>query len=155
MKPCTLRLPDAAATVALGEAIGRRGGPGTVVLLAGDVGAGKTTLAQGVLAAWVGAAHAESPTFPLVASYPGDVHHADLYRLTEREAEDIDIMELFGPASRVIVEWWDRAPGLMPKEALAIRLEVDRRGRLATLEANGPAHEALLDALCPEGEGRP
>lgn len=153
LRRCTAHLADAAATRALGAAIGRLGGPGTTVLLAGAIGAGKTTLAQGVLAVWAGVASAKSPTFTLVASYPGDVHHVDLYRLTEDEAEDVDVMDLFGPSSRVIVEWWERAPRLMPPEALSVRLQGDGAGRLAVLEASGAACEAILEALCPEGSG--
>jgi tRNA threonylcarbamoyladenosine biosynthesis protein TsaE len=83
MKTCTLVLPDAAATERAGAALARVLAPGMVVTLAGDLGAGKTTLARGVLRAlgWKGAV--KSPTYTLVEHYPLSnlyFYHFDFYR---------------------------------------------------------------------------
>lgn len=91
MSPGTLNdsreitLADAAATLALGRRLGDALGPGDVVCLSGNLGAGKTTLARGAIEAWTGQPEeAPSPTFTLVQTYEGsrgELWHVDLYRL--------------------------------------------------------------------------
>lgn len=153
MKVLTCALADAGATRALGEAIGRAAADGVIVLLSGDVGAGKTTLAQGILTVWTGEMWAESPTFTLVATYGEDVHHVDLYRLSEAEAADIGLEEILSEGGRVIVEWWERAASLMPDDRLQVSLEPAGEGRRAKLVASGARHEAILRAVAARWEG--
>jgi tRNA threonylcarbamoyladenosine biosynthesis protein TsaE len=114
-------------TIALGERLAgelpRRG----VVLLIGNLGAGKTTLAKGIVRGR-GAAQAEevsSPTFTLIHEYgeDGAVYHIDLYRLDEpRQVATLGLEELFDRDALVLIEWGERFPQLMPVPRTEIRL---------------------------------
>lgn len=124
-----LRLPDLAATRALGARLAVALRPGDVVLLQGDLGAGKSELARAAIRALAGAEIAvPSPTFTLVQTYdlPGlQVSHADLYRLSgEDEAVELGLEELWQQGA-LLVEWPERAPGLWPAESLIVRLEAE------------------------------
>jgi tRNA threonylcarbamoyladenosine biosynthesis protein TsaE len=98
-----------------------------VVLLIGELGTGKTTLAKGIVEGR-GAASADevsSPTFTLIHEYgdPVRVYHADLYRLdTIEEARRAGLEDLFLQSALVLVEWGDRFPALMPHNRVEIRL---------------------------------
>lgn len=97
------------------------------VLLTGNLGAGKTTLAKGIVAG-LGAAEAEevvSPTFTLIHEYgnPVAVYHIDLYRLeTIEEARHLGIEDLFDSNALVLIEWGERFPGLLPENRIEIRI---------------------------------
>jgi tRNA threonylcarbamoyladenosine biosynthesis protein TsaE len=98
-----------------------------VVLLIGDLGAGKTTLTKGI-AEGRGAARAEdvsSPTFTLIQEYgdPVLIYHVDLYRLdTEEQARRLGLDDLFDAPALVLIEWGDRFPEMFPPETPIIRL---------------------------------
>ena len=98
-----------------------------VVLLIGDLGAGKTTLTQGI-AEGRGAAKAEdvsSPTFTLIHEYgdPAAIYHVDLYRLdTVQQVRGIGLADLFDQSALVLIEWGERFPELMPENRIEIRL---------------------------------
>jgi tRNA threonylcarbamoyladenosine biosynthesis protein TsaE len=98
-----------------------------VVLLIGDLGAGKTTLAKGIVEGR-GAAAADdvsSPTFTLIHEYgdPVTVYHADLYRLdTAEQVRRLGLEELFDHPALTLVEWGERFPELMPGKRIEIRL---------------------------------
>lgn len=122
-------------TIALGERLARRVAPGSVVLLTGELGAGKTTLAKGIVKG-LGAADPDevsSPTFTLIHEYgdPVRVYHVDLYRLDDpREAEALGLDELFDRGAVVLVEWGEKFPRLWPENRVEIRirrLEGDER----------------------------
>jgi tRNA threonylcarbamoyladenosine biosynthesis protein TsaE len=108
-------LPDritqsAAETEAEGEQLGRRLRPGDVVLLTGELGAGKTTFVRGVARGTESAAPVASPTFQLVRVYPGRVQlaHVDLYRVaSDAELVGLGLDELADDGA-LIVEWGDR-----------------------------------------------
>jgi tRNA threonylcarbamoyladenosine biosynthesis protein TsaE len=90
-----------------------------VVLLIGNLGAGKTTLVKGI----VGGNEVTSPTFTLIHDY-GSCYHIDLYRLeTEREVEGLGIDELLESGKPVLIEWGERFPRLFPTPLTEIRLE--------------------------------
>ena len=90
-----------------------------VILLIGNLGAGKTTLVMGI----VGGDEVTSPTFTLIHDY-GSCYHIDLYRLeTEREVEGLGIDELVDSGKPVLIEWGDRFPRLFPPPVTEIRLE--------------------------------
>lgn len=135
-------LPDAAATDRFGKALARALKPGDTVLLAGQIGAGKTCLARAAISALhLGTGQPEpevpSPTFTLVQAYelPGiQVWHADLYRLAEAsEVTELGLEEAFGN-DIVLVEWPDRLEE-MPDNALVLHIEVLGSGRRVTLRA--------------------
>jgi len=97
-----------------------------VVLLIGNLGAGKTTLAKGI-ASGLGAAapdEVSSPTFTLIHEYGGGlVYHVDLYRLEEeRELATLGLEELFDRDAMVLIEWGERFPRLLPARRTEIRL---------------------------------
>ncbi len=101
-------------TVELGRRLVADLAPPKLVLLRGDLGAGKTTLIKGI-AAGFGAASEEdvtSPTFTLVHEYLGpkvNVYHIDLYRVdTERELETLGIDDLLGPHNVLLIEWGEK-----------------------------------------------
>ena len=114
-------------TIALGERLARTLPPGATVLLIGNLGAGKTTLAKGIVQG-LGAAPADevsSPTFTLIHEYgvPPAVYHVDLYRLdSARDAATLGLDELFDGPAMVLVEWGERFPELMPPDHVEIRL---------------------------------
>lgn len=100
-------------TIQLGREIGRKLTPPTLILLSGDLGAGKTTLTKGI-ASGMGAAGEDevtSPTFTLVHKYDGTsrVYHVDLYRIADsRDLETLGLEDIFNEAAVVIVEWPDK-----------------------------------------------
>ena len=120
----TYRTASEDETIALGERLAaelpRRG----VVLLIGNLGAGKTTLAKGIVRGR-GAAEADevsSPTFTLIHEY-GDVYHIDLYRLDEpHQVATLGLDDLFDRDALVLIEWGERFPGLLPPHRTEIHL---------------------------------
>ena len=130
-----LAVPDASATIRLGESIGRFLRAGDVVLLFGELGAGKTTLVRGLARAVGYRGRVSSPTFALAHVYRGrrlTLHHLDLYRLKKGETGELGIDELLAdPRGAVVVEW----PGLVrwPKARVEVRLAHARAGRRAVV----------------------
>lgn len=111
----------------------------TVVLLIGNLGAGKTTLAKGIVSG-LGAAEPEevtSPTFTLIHEYGTDrvVYHVDLYRLdTPAQVATLGLEEIFDRDAVVLIEWGERFPQLMPPNAIRIRLRADGDARVIEWE---------------------
>ena len=108
--PDKVTTTSAAETEAVGEGLGRRLRTGDLVLLTGELGAGKTTFVRGVARGAGSAASVASPTFQLVRVYPGRVQlaHVDLYRV-EHTAELADLgLEELADQGAVVVEWGDR-----------------------------------------------
>ena len=118
-------------TIALGERIARDLPRRRVVLLIGNLGAGKTTLAKGIVSG-LGAAPPEevsSPTFTLIHEYgaEGRVYHVDLYRLDEpREVASLGLEDLFDREAIVLLEWGERFPQLLPEERTEIHISLTR-----------------------------
>jgi tRNA threonylcarbamoyl adenosine modification protein YjeE len=101
---------SALETEAVGEELGRRLHKGDLVLLKGELGAGKTTFVRGIAKGSGSAAPVASPTFQLVRVYPGRVQlaHVDLYRMEKgEELRDLGLEELLDQGA-VVVEWGDR-----------------------------------------------
>jgi tRNA threonylcarbamoyladenosine biosynthesis protein TsaE len=112
--------------VELGRRLAAELPPRGVVLLIGNLGAGKTTLAKGIVSG-LGAADADevsSPTFTLIHEYgEARAYHIDLYRLEEaRQVESLGLDELFDRDAMVLVEWGERFPQLLPAQRTEIRL---------------------------------
>src|SRR5438874_3544224 len=128
--PVTTTLPDittssAAETEELGRNWGKRLRPGDVVLLTGELGAGKTTFVRGVAQGTGSSAPVASPTFQLVRVYPGRVQlaHVDLYRIENTsELRELGLEEL-AEQGAVVVEWGDRL-----EVDGAARIEIDHLG---------------------------
>ena len=113
-------------TIALGRQIARDLPRRAAVLLIGNLGAGETTLAKGILSG-LGAAEIDdvtSPTFTLIHEYGGGrAFHIDLYRLDTREqVATLGLDEIFDREAVVLIEWGERFPELMPAERIEIRL---------------------------------
>jgi len=111
-------------TIALGERLARELPSRQVVLLIGDLGAGKTTLAKGIVRGLGAAAPEEvsSPTFTLIHEY-GRVYHIDLYRLDNaRELATLGLDELFERDAVVLIEWGEKFPEILPEERTEIRI---------------------------------
>jgi len=110
-------------------AFGRRLGPtlSGVVLLIGNLGAGKTTLTKGIVEGRgkTSAEEVSSPTFTLIHQY-GDsdpIYHIDLYRLDElRQVETLGLDEIFSSGSLVLLEWAERFPALLPPQRAEVRI---------------------------------
>lgn len=143
--------PD--ATRQLGAALGRLAEPGDVLLLQGDLGAGKTTFTQGFAAGASSDEVVTSPTFVLLNEYRGRVHvyHADLYRLDDPdEVARLDLADL-ALDGVLLVEWPERAGDLLPVERLLVRLEhVGTDRRRITLEPYGERAGEMVAALPPD-----
>jgi tRNA threonylcarbamoyladenosine biosynthesis protein TsaE len=131
-----IRLPDAEATEAFGAALAAGLREGDVIALFGPLGAGKTTLARGLLRALGHGGDVTSPTFPIVQAYaPPDtripVWHVDLYRIEHpSELAEIGLGEAREGAA-LVIEWPERLPRLWP-DALRLTLAADGDGRALT-----------------------
>lgn len=128
----TLHLADDAATAAFGARLAQALRAGDLVLLDGDLGAGKTALARAVIRTLAGDPKLDvpSPSFALVQPYDlptGPVLHADLYRLSaEAEMDELGLLDR--PEAVVLVEWPERAPSLAARADVTVRLSVPRGG---------------------------
>lgn len=112
-------------TIALGERLAAELPAKAVVLLIGNLGAGKTTLAKGIVKGLGAAEPSEvsSPTFTLIHEYSPSVYHIDLYRLdTPAQVATLGLEEIFDRCGIVLVEWGEKFPQLMPEDRIEIRL---------------------------------
>jgi len=122
------------------------------IALYGDLGAGKTTLVSGALAALGLATHARSPTYTLVEPYEGEhlqVYHLDLYRLQAAgDLEMLGVRDLLNSQALLFIEWPERGAGWLPTPALEIHIAyTNAGGRSAELRANDVAGKQLLDTV--------
>lgn len=132
----TIALPDEAATAALGAQLGAVARAGDVIALVGDLGAGKSTLARGLIRSHLGPeTEAPSPTFTLVQTYPGPrfaIWHFDLYRLEHPdEARELGLEEAVD--GLCLIEWPERLGRHLPPRRLEVQLSMDGDGRIARL----------------------
>jgi tRNA threonylcarbamoyladenosine biosynthesis protein TsaE len=116
-------------TIAFGRELAAELSPPLLVLLRGDLGAGKTTLAKGIAEGFHAASAQDvtSPTFTLVHEYRGPratLYHIDLYRIdTERELETLGIDDLLAPDSILLIEWGEKFPRFVRDRDVEIVLE--------------------------------
>lgn len=143
--------PDEAATLAASARLAQSPAlPGALLLLQGDLGAGKTTLVRGLLRALGVQGRIKSPSYAVLESYalPGlDVHHFDFYRFGDpREWEDAGFRELLAGPGLKLVEWPDKAPGLVQAADLQLTLTPEGDGRRVHAQALSPQGARLLEA---------
>lgn len=141
-------------TARIGQRLGERVQTGDVICLEGALGAGKTCLAQGLGVGWGAAGEVTSPTFTLIhelrrAEDDALLYHIDLYRIeSEDEARLLGLSDLFDGPATCMIEWPEKAPGLVPELCLRIALDaLDETRRRLTFTANGDRHLALLNDL--------
>ncbi|MEX2949514.1 tRNA (adenosine(37)-N6)-threonylcarbamoyltransferase complex ATPase subunit type 1 TsaE [Staphylococcus warneri] len=123
---------------------------GDLVLLNGDLGAGKTTFTQFIGEALGVKRTINSPTFNIIKSYKGThlkLHHMDCYRLEDSD-EDLGFDEYFEDDALTVIEWSQFIEALLPNESLTINIEViDEISRHITIEAKGEHYEVIKEAL--------
>jgi tRNA threonylcarbamoyladenosine biosynthesis protein TsaE len=126
---------SAEETIAFGRTLAEWLAPPKLVLLRGDLGAGKTTLVKGIAAAFEAAAEEDvtSPTFTLVHEYCGPrahLYHIDLYRVdTPRELETLGLDDLRSERSVLLIEWGEKFARLQRERDMEISLEPDGENR--------------------------
>ncbi len=163
MRTLRLTCEDAESTRDVGAAVGRHAPAGTVVLLQGDLGAGKTVFAQGVGRGLESPTTVNSPTFVLMNEHLAGrlpMRHADLYRL-----DDLDLIAELGLDQAalggiLLVEWPERGEGALPEEHLHVQITpladdisedaLDASPRELLLTASGEQAESLLDNLAAQ-----
>jgi tRNA threonylcarbamoyladenosine biosynthesis protein TsaE len=139
--PNSLRvsLPGETETHLLGVHIAPLLAPGMVVFLRGDLGAGKTSLARAVLRALGFGGKVKSPTYTLVELYTVSrlhLYHFDFYRFRDpQEWTEAGFREHFNEDSVCLVEWPEKAHGLLPAADLTVHLQIEGEGRLAEITA--------------------
>ncbi|MEI6285557.1 MAG: tRNA (adenosine(37)-N6)-threonylcarbamoyltransferase complex ATPase subunit type 1 TsaE [Bacillota bacterium] len=134
-------MPTSADTYSFGVKLGHRLQPGAIVLLNGDLGAGKTLLTQGIAAGLGSADTVSSPTFALVNIYSGrcPIYHFDLYRLeNSSELDGIGFFEMLEEGAVSVIEWADKFASRMPDNAIKITLQrlTNGAGRRLIIEAD-------------------
>ena len=142
-------LPTLEATQNLGKCLSVLLHQGDFVVLRGDLGTGKTTLTQAILASW-GIDGVLSPTFTLMHSYQAEfpIHHVDLYRLDrEEEVWDIGWEELLYGTSLVLVEWLDKFPELYPEQYITIHIAYEEGIRRVHITDYGAKHAHFIEEL--------
>ena len=148
-----LALSTRRETRRLGLSLAREVAPGDVIVLEGDLGAGKTFLVR-ALARGLGVPESTpitSPTFTLVQEYPRariPLVHSDLYRLGEAdELVELGLLERIADGAVVVVEWGERFFEALGGDRLLIQLAYAERGRTALLSASGARGSALLTRI--------
>jgi tRNA threonylcarbamoyladenosine biosynthesis protein TsaE len=151
-----IQLSDAAATEQLGRRLATLLGAACraqafVIHLEGPLGAGKTTLARGLLRGLGHEGRVRSPTFTLLEPYElagCRVVHLDLYRLADPgELDYLGLSDQLAPGTAVLVEWPERGADRLPAADLGIALDYDGPGRRAVLVAGSAAGAQLIEAL--------
>src|SRR5579871_18116 len=151
MEDLTLELESPERTRELGRALARSySEAGSVLVLEGPLGAGKTSLAKAFVSQATGTPEDDvpSPTFALMNEYPGKpgVLHLDAYRLgSATDLVSLGLGDLDRTGRAVLVEWASRVPEAMPGERLEVELRHEGKGRKATLRARGARAGAALE----------
>lgn len=156
-----VRTSGVGATKALAAAVASQATPGDVILLAGELGAGKTAFVQGFGAALGVDEPITSPTFTLAHQYEGTLvlHHLDVYRLERlAELDDIGVAELLDENGVVLIEWGDAVAPALPNDYLEIAMRYgegddDRHLELRCVGGRWSArHRTLAEQLQPWAE---
>ena len=151
MKSFTINSATPAATRRIGQTIGKELQTGDVILLAGPLGAGKTTLVQGMAKGLDVTGSVMSPTFVLMRELEGrlKLFHLDLYRLEKMpEITDLGLDDYLYGEGATVIEWADRAESLWPDDHLRIDLEyAGAKARKLKVTAHGKRYVEILERL--------
>ncbi|MCA9538535.1 MAG: tRNA (adenosine(37)-N6)-threonylcarbamoyltransferase complex ATPase subunit type 1 TsaE [Myxococcales bacterium] len=139
----------------LGEVLGRHAPTGAVLAAEGTLGAGKTTLAQGLARglAVPDEHYVNSPTFAILQIHPGRVpfYHLDLYRIADPdEALGLGLEEVIGTDGVAFIEWPARLPEALPADVLWVRITPAGEGRAIEFAPTGPLADRWLAAACAD-----
>ena len=141
MSPEVIESRSEQDTIEAGRAVGATLRPGDIVLLYGDLGAGKTAFVRGLAGALgIDADDVTSPTFTIVQEYRGPrltLQHVDLYRLTPAEVADLGLEDLVNDHTVVAVEWAERLPEPLSPSLVHVRIEHANGGRRIRIEVAG------------------
>jgi len=151
METITVTSPE--ATMQIGEQLGQLVQPGDLLLLDGDLGAGKTTLTKGLAKGLGIIGNVKSPTFTLIREYrQGRVplYHMDVYRLEDGGAEDLGLDEYFDGDGVSVVEWSELIADLLPANYLRVaisRNDIADDQRVITFTPEGTHYQQLVEQL--------
>ncbi|MGY5246158.1 tRNA (adenosine(37)-N6)-threonylcarbamoyltransferase complex ATPase subunit type 1 TsaE [Lactiplantibacillus plantarum] len=151
MESITVTSPE--ATMAIGAKLGQLVQPGDLILLDGDLGAGKTTFTKGLAKSLGIPNNVKSPTFTLIREYRQGrlpLYHMDVYRLEDGGAEDLDLDEYFDGDGVSVVEWSQFIADLLPPTYLRIAISRDTDAddqRVITFKPIGEHYQRLVDQL--------
>jgi tRNA threonylcarbamoyladenosine biosynthesis protein TsaE len=159
LAPLHVHLADEAATRALGERIAAALQPGAAVHLSGVLGAWKTTLARGLIRTLGFPGKVKSPSYALVEPYTDSrltLYHFDFFRFKDpNEWHEAGLRECFDGRAICVVEWPEKAAGLLPPADLRVHLAISPRGgRDATLAADTELGRACLNELARQYAAR-
>jgi tRNA threonylcarbamoyladenosine biosynthesis protein TsaE len=136
------------AMLDFGKRLGRFLCPGSITFLVGDLGAGKTTLARGILQGLNYSGAVKSPTYTLVEPYSvrgGTLYHFDLYRLQDpEELEYLGIRDYFAHNTLALIEWPEKGEGVLPEPDLVISISYKNSGRQLAVEATSKTGNGVL-----------
>ncbi|MDY5628073.1 tRNA (adenosine(37)-N6)-threonylcarbamoyltransferase complex ATPase subunit type 1 TsaE [Limosilactobacillus coleohominis] len=147
-----LTLNNSNETIALGKRMAADLRPGDVVVLNGDLGAGKTTFTKGIAKGLGIKEIIKSPTFTIIHEYQDGripLYHMDAYRLENGGAEDLGLDEYFDGDGVSVVEWAQFAEDELPDEFLAITFKRtdDENKRILTFDPRGQHFQQMVDQL--------
>jgi tRNA threonylcarbamoyladenosine biosynthesis protein TsaE len=155
MRHFQTQLHDEEGTAALGASLAHALAPGLTIYLHGDLGTGKTALTRAMLHAAGHTGHVKSPTYTLAEPYrivldgrPVEVIHFDLYRLAgDEEFLDAGFRDYFNDNTICIIEWPEKAAGVLPAPDIRILLSISGDGRDIELQALSDQGSQCLDRL--------
>jgi tRNA threonylcarbamoyladenosine biosynthesis protein TsaE len=157
-KQFTLFLKNILATKQIGNRLGKIARNGDIILLFGDLGAGKTTLTQAIAVGLNVPAgqYITSPSFALMHEYPGRIplYHMDLYRLSgEEDVEGAGLIDYVGGPGLTIIEWPDRLGSLQPEDRLDIELQTtSETDRTCIFRPHGSSWQTRIEQLFADEE---
>lgn len=134
--------------MALGERLGTLLEKEDVIVLTGDLGAGKTTFTKGLAKGLDISQMIKSPTYTIVREYEGrlPLYHLDVYRIGD-DPDSIDLDDFLYGGGVTVIEWGNYLRESLPDDVLEVVITKKEDGRLVTLEATGPRSKAVLEKL--------
>lgn len=154
-EPFAITLDSPEATMALGAGLARAMGPGDVLALSGDLGAGKTTLAQGFFSELGHPDEVISPTFALMAEYRGERPglHVDAYRLAGAgDADQLGLDEYIDAGWMLVVEWAEIICDALPEDLIQVTLLHVGDARKAVIGGTGPRGRGIAERVTGLGD---